>query len=129
MFEVKPPRIKPILNRAPKIREIYWCDFWEDARLPEMWKRRPVVIISYKNELEGAVTLLPCSTSTQDRRPFSYQLEKPFDANISSVLCNYPITLAVSRLVPFANVIPRIDEKDFEAILTLMHKWLPQLKA
>jgi hypothetical protein len=49
----KPPRVQPRILAAPKIRQIYWCDFWLDAHLPEMWKTRPVVVVSYKNTLHG----------------------------------------------------------------------------
>lgn len=48
-----PPRVPPRLKSAPKIRQVYWCDYWQDAQLPEMWKRRPVVIVSYRHTLFG----------------------------------------------------------------------------
>jgi len=44
----KPPWVVPRIKAAPKIRQIYWCEYWQDARLPEMWKTRPVIVISYK---------------------------------------------------------------------------------
>jgi hypothetical protein len=36
--EQKPRRVKPRIIAAPKHGQIYWCDFWLDAQLPEMWK-------------------------------------------------------------------------------------------
>jgi mRNA interferase MazF len=75
MFEeTKPPYIKPIINRPPRIREIYWCNFWQDAQLPEMWKRRPVVIISPKNSLENGVTILPLTTKKQRDNAYTHKL-------------------------------------------------------
>jgi mRNA interferase MazF len=54
-----PPKVSPQLVSAPKIRQLLWCDFPKDAHLPEFWKRRPVIIISYRNKLHGAVTIIP----------------------------------------------------------------------
>ena len=65
MTSTIPPKIQPRLRSAPKIKTLYWCDFPEDAQLPEFWKRRPVVILSHKNTLHGAVTVIPCSTRVQ----------------------------------------------------------------
>jgi mRNA interferase MazF len=31
----KPPWVTPRIVAAPKIRQIYWCEFWQDARLPD----------------------------------------------------------------------------------------------
>ena len=66
--EDRPPRIPARIGVSPSIRQLYWCDFPRDAHLPEFWKRRPVIIISYKNTLSGAVTVIPCS-SGPDRQP------------------------------------------------------------
>jgi len=49
----KPLWVPPRIKAAPKIRQIYWCDYWKDARLPEMWKTRPIIVVSYKNTLTG----------------------------------------------------------------------------
>ena len=58
----KPPWVQPQIKAAPKIRQIYWCDYWKDARLPEMWKTRPVIVVSYKNTLTGPCRVVPVST-------------------------------------------------------------------
>ena len=58
----KPPWVAPRIKAAPKIRQIYWCDYWQDARLPEMWKTRPVIVVSYKNTLTGPCLVVPVST-------------------------------------------------------------------
>ena len=62
----KPPWVPPRIKAAPKIRQIYWCDYWKDARLPEMWKTRPVIVVSYKNTLTGPCLVVPVSTEPQD---------------------------------------------------------------
>jgi hypothetical protein len=46
--ELPPPRVEPRLLVVPAIRELYWCDFPADAQLPEFWKRRPVIVVSFK---------------------------------------------------------------------------------
>ncbi len=35
----KPPHIKPRIKSAPRIRQIFWCDFPHDSILPEFWKK------------------------------------------------------------------------------------------
>jgi mRNA interferase MazF len=93
-----------------------------------MWKRRPVVIISYKNDLETVVTILPCTTTPQPHNPFALELQHVFERNSSWLLCNYPITVSISRLYPFSDKIPRLNEKLFEQAIDIMHLWLPQRK-
>lgn len=57
-----------------KVRQLLWCDFPQDAQLPEFWKRRPVVILSHKNTLHGAVTVIPCSTQAQPGNKWAFPL-------------------------------------------------------
>jgi hypothetical protein len=40
--EIRPSRVSPRIPGAPKIRQLDGCDLWNDAQLPEFWKRRPV---------------------------------------------------------------------------------------
>lgn len=122
----KPPRIAPRIKAAPKIRQLYWCDFPEDAQLPEFWKRRPVVIVSYKNTLHGTVTVIPCSTIDQTNNPWAYLLSQGIDDKKSWAICDKPYTVATSRLVAQHSVVKRLGEKDFDAIMELLLKWLPK---
>ena len=64
--ELEPRIVLPRIIAAPKIRQIYWCEFWSDAIRPEMWKTRPVVVMSYRNKLSGPCLVLPISTKEQD---------------------------------------------------------------
>ncbi|MDF3812900.1 MULTISPECIES: type II toxin-antitoxin system PemK/MazF family toxin [Rhodopseudomonas] len=70
--EEPPPRIAPRLKSAPKIRQLYWCDFPQDAQLPEFWKRRPVVILSMNATLYGSVVVIPCSTSANQNPKLAF---------------------------------------------------------
>jgi mRNA interferase MazF len=123
----KPPRVKPRLVSAPKIRGLYYCDFWRDAQLPEFWKTRPVVVVSFKNTLTGPCTVIPTSTVPQEGESakWAHQFSVQFDGVQSWAVCNHPTTVATSRLSQFKGGIVRVPEVDFDAILRLLLRWLP----
>ena len=124
----KPPRIPPRIKAAPIIRNVYYCDFWKDAQLPEFWKTRPVIVVSYKNTLIGPCTVIPLSTGPQEGNPWAHKLSVMVDGERQSwAVCNYPMTVAVSRLSQIKGKVPRVPQKDFDAILALLLKWLPKL--
>jgi mRNA interferase MazF len=126
----RPHFIKPRIVAAPKIRGIYWCDFWKDSLLPEMWKKRPVVVVSYKNTLSGPCSVLACSTDAQKGRSaewahkLSIQVETGRD---SWVVCNHIYTVSPSRLEQVRGGVPRLNEAEFNTILGTLFKWLPKL--
>ncbi|MGO9356969.1 MAG: type II toxin-antitoxin system PemK/MazF family toxin [Xanthobacteraceae bacterium] len=122
-----PPRVEPRIKGAPRIRQLYWCRLPTDAELPELWKIRPVIIVSYRNRLHGAVTVIPTTTVEQGANPWAYRLQTSLDpSKVSWAICDKPMTVAVSRLQPF-RVIPRIKEQEFTEILKLLLAWLPKL--
>lgn len=125
MADQKPQWVQPRIIGAPKIRQLYWCDFWKDAMLPEMWKTRPVIVISYKNSLHGPCLVVPTSTDPQDTNPWAHKLSVTFDGVQSWAVCNQPSTVSPGRFSQFAGRIPRVPEADFNAILALLQKWLP----
>lgn len=122
----RPPWVKPRITAAPKIRQIYWCDFWSDAHLPEMWKTRPVVVVSYKNTLHGPCLVVPISTVAQDDNPWVYPFDMPGGGGRRWAVCNQPSTVAPSRFNQFAGKIPVLPEADFNEILARLLKWLPK---
>ena len=94
--ELQPPRVQPRLLAVPAIRELYWCDFPADAQLPEFWKRRPVIVVSFKNTLRGAVTVIPCSSQDQAGNPWAYALATTIDGKQPSwAIWDKPTTVAV----------------------------------
>lgn len=123
----KPPRVVPRLKAVPAIRQLYWCDFPADAHLPEFWKRRPVLIVSFKNALSGAVTVIPCSSQDQTGNPWAIRLQTTIDGSASWAICDKPYTVAVSRLTPDKSGIKRLPESEFNDVLMLLFKWLPKL--
>ena len=122
-----PPRVAPRLKAAPKIRNLYWCDFPEDAQLPEFWKRRPVIIVSRKRALHGAVTVIPCSTDPQDDNEWAVKIKTSIDNRESWAICDKPCTVAVSRLLPHSGAVPRLPHDEFALVLGKLLEWLPAL--
>jgi mRNA interferase MazF len=124
-----PPRVPARLRASPKIRQVYWCDFPMDAQLPEFWKTRSVIIISYKNTLSGAVTIIPCSSQPQEANPWAHRLNTTIDDRPSWAICDKPSTVAVSRLSVDAKGIRRLSEAEFNDILGILFRWLPRLSS
>jgi mRNA interferase MazF len=122
-----PPRVAPRLIGAPKIRQLFWCDFPKDAQLPEFWKRRPVIVISYRNVLHGAVTVIPCSTQAQPGNAWAFPLRTTIDGRAAWAICDKPTTVAVSRLLPDKDGVKRLPEAEFDEMLGLVLDWLPKL--
>jgi mRNA interferase MazF len=123
-----PPWVEPRIKAAPKIRQMYWCDYWKDARLPEMWKTRPVIVVSYKNTLHGPCLVVPVSTDAQEKNPWAHRLSIDIEGDgvTSWAICNHPTTLSPSRFKQFNNGIPLLPNADFNQVLEKFMKWLPQ---
>ena len=122
-----PPKNQPRIKSAPKIRQFYWCDFPNDAQLPEFWKRRPVIIVSYKNTLHGAVTVVPCTTKDQKGNKWAYPLTETIDGKEAWAICDKISTFAVSRLIQHKTGIRRIAEDEFNEMLEVILTWLPKV--
>ena len=124
----RPPRKDVRIKSAPKIREFFWCDFWMDAHLPEMWKTRPVLILSYNNRLFGTCTAIPTSTDP-DNANDKWAFELPIElepGRKSWAICNQPVSVAISRLSAFKKT-PRLSEVQFNPILAVVLRWLPRV--
>lgn len=123
-----PPRVKPKLKAAPKVRQLYWCALPEDAQLPEMWKLRPVIVLSMNAKLFSAVTVIPCSTAAQTDTKKAFPLRTTIDGRAAWAICDKPMTVAVSRLAPDkSHGIVRIPEDEFHELLALVLDNLPKL--
>ena len=121
-----PNWVEPRIKAAPKIRQVYWCDFWKDAILPEFWKTRPVIVVSYKNTLRGPCLVIPTTTIPQDGSRWGYRLSVILDGVQSWAVCNQPATVSPSRFSQFKGRIPLVPEADFNAVLALLNQWLPR---
>lgn len=126
--EDRPPKVPPRIKAAPKIRQLYWCDFPKDAHLPEFWKCRAVIICSYRNTLHGAATVIPCSSLDQTGNAWAYRQTITIDGREKSwAICDKITTVAVSRLSVDRSGIRRVPEAEFNEILSLVSKWLPKV--
>ena len=126
----KPPKIPPQIIAAPKIRSIYWCHFWKDAILPEMWKKRPVIVVSYLNTLSGPCSVLALSTDPQEGLSEKWAYKLPFQVERgrdSWVVCNHIYTVSPSRLEQVGGLVPRLDEASFNKVLEKLFVWLPKI--
>jgi mRNA interferase MazF len=123
----EPPRVQPRIRAAPKIRQIYWCEYWRDARVPEMWKMRPVIVVSYKNTLHGPCLIVPVSSKSQDSNPWAQRLSIDIEGDgvTSWAVCNHPTTVSPSRFSQFQGNIPLLPKADFNQVLEKLSKWLP----
>ena len=124
--EQKPPRVRPRIVAAPKLRQIYWCDFWRDAQLPEMWKTRPVVVMSYKNTLHGPCLVIPTTTEPQGDSPWAYKLCAHVDGQQNWAVCNHPYTVSPSRFSQVRGKVPMVTEAEFNELLKRLQMWLPR---
>lgn len=122
-----PPRVKPRLRSAPKIRELFWCDFPKDAHSPEFWKRRPVIVLSKTSTLYGSVVVVPCSTQAQTDKHKAYPLRTTIDGSTAWAICDKPSTMAVSRLVPSHGRVVRLPQDEFDEMLRMVLDLLPKV--
>jgi len=124
--ELAPPRVKPRIIAAPKYGQIYWCDSWLDAQLPEMWKTRPVVVISYKNSLHGPCLVVPLTPTEQGSSPWAWEMSVSIDGRRNWAMCNHLYTVAPSRFSQIRGTIPRVPNNEFNEILKRVTAWLPR---
>ena len=131
LLEYAPRRLAPRIKAAPRIRQIYWCDFEMDPILPEMGKTRPALIISPKNTLAGPCLVLPISTDPQEgvSAEWGHRLDRDLEPGQTSwVVCNHLYTVSTARLQPlYGKDIPRLGEEEFTRILAKLARWLPRL--
>lgn len=93
--------------------------------MPEFWKRRPVIVLSYRNTLHGAVTVVPCSTQAQPGNKWAFPLQTTIDGRAAWAICDKITSVAVSRLLPDKGGIVRMPEIEFDELVRLVLGWLP----
>ncbi len=123
--EQKPPRHPTHLRKAPRLREIFYCQLPKDAHLPEFWKMRPVVIISRNRELGGIYTVVPLSTKPQRDNKYAYMLTTTIRGAESWAICNHPMSVATSRFSLIQPSTPRISDDELLEITQRLRLWLP----
>lgn len=123
-----PPRVKPKITAAPRARQMYWCDFWpaKQARLPEFYKTRPVVVLSHSNKLSGHCLVIPVSSAPQSDNRWSVKLSISLDGRESWAVCNHIYTVSTSRLHKHQGKIPKLSEVEFGELLKRVMACLPK---
>lgn len=93
----------------PKLGEILICDFSTGFIIPEMVKRRPVIVIGPRlRRRADLVTIVPLST-TPPRPPQNYHsrlelqnpLPRPFDSSVMWAKCDMVVAVSRQRLDRF----------------------------
>lgn len=124
------------IKAAPKVGALYWCTLHAEAQIhiPEFWKKRPVVVISRKNTLNGKVTVLPITTD-EDNASYEHSIElsqatrDKINGKRSWIVCDHIMTVATSRLDFIHKRPPRIDQAELAPILEKAHSllagWMP----
>jgi mRNA interferase MazF len=94
--EAEAPEHANRIKAAPDIRNIYWCGLWTDAVKPEFWKRRPVIVVSYKNTLYGPCLVVPLTTLAQPGNKWTHKLTRNYvDPTVDAwVVCNHLLTVS-----------------------------------
>ena len=125
-----PKRFTVTIKAAPRVGNLYWCAFHDERHIhvPEMWKIRPVVIVSRQNSLRGKATVLPFSTSERNAYgAFAFEASAETQRLLGSatrtwILCDHPVTVATSRLSQIKGKVPKLHRDDLAAVLELMLK-------
>jgi len=123
-----PPRFK--IKATPHIRNIYYCGFPDAALPPEFSKRRPVIVMSYKNSLTGPILVIPITTQAQPEGGWAVKLARnPTPGETCDVwaIRNHLYTVSCTRLTATHGVVPRLTAAEFRPIHELVLKWLPTL--
>lgn len=126
--EPEAPEVPTRIKAAPRIGNVYWCDYPQDARLPEFWKKRPVVVISARNSLSGPILIVPLTTKPQGANPAAHALPVnpiPKETRPSWAVCNHMNTVSCSRLSPIQGAVPKLRDEDLQAVLALAHASFP----
>lgn len=129
--EARPRWRDIVLRAAPRLGDVYWCDFHdpEHVHLPEMWKRRPVIVVSRKNVIRGATMVLPFSTNEKNAAnklayPAPEKIVKGLGYETSWILCDHICTVSNSRLRPTRGKVLLLRGPELGEILTLMRSAL-----
>lgn len=129
--DIRPSWRPVVLRAAPRLGDIYWCDFHdaEHVHLPEMWKRRPVLVVSRKNRLRGSTTILPFSTNDKNATnkfavPAPDAIRDGLTRKPTWILTDHICTVSNSRLRPTRGKVLVLRGPELSHILTLMRSTL-----
>ncbi|UTJ46157.1 type II toxin-antitoxin system PemK/MazF family toxin [Atlantibacter subterraneus] len=118
------------LKFQPAVRSVLICDF-AGMVIPEIVKKRPVIIIARNRHNHQLVTVVPVSTTEPiPKRNYHHELNRnpiPGNEHIPCwVKCDMIMTVSIARLDRIKNktwdgrsyIVPEIPEDEFELIRT-----------
>ena len=115
------------IPKAPKLRQVYVCEFSPPV-LPELGKRRPVIVLSRQNTLHGPVTVAPITRNEQSKNEQKYwvKIPAPYEENEDAwVLCKHITAVSTRRLRVHREGIPLIEDNQFQEIVRKVLNNLP----
>ncbi len=119
------------IKATPSIRNVYYCGFPDAALPPEFSKRRPVIVISFKNSLTGPILVVPITTRAQRENNWAIKLARnPTPGETCDVwaVCNHLYTVSCTRLSATHGVVPRLTSAEFRPVHEMVLKWIPTLE-
>ncbi len=119
------PPVRHWIKATPAIRNAYYCGFSEAALRPEFSKRRPVIVVSYKNSLTGPVLVAPVTTQPQPGNMWAVKLARnPTPGETCDVwaVCNHFYTVSCERLSATHGTVPRLTAAEFRPVHELILK-------
>jgi mRNA interferase MazF len=122
--------VRIAIKAAPAIRGVYSRRYPDAALPPEFSKRRPVMVVSWKNSLAGPVLMIPITTQSQSGNPWALRLPRnPCPGETCEVwaVCNHLYTVSCTRLTATHGSVPRLTVEEFRPVHELMLKWVPAL--
>ena len=124
------PVVRHRIKVVPAIRNVYYRGF-ADAALPlEFSKRRPVIVVSYKNSLSGPIFVMPITTQAQAGNPWAIKLGRnptPGETCDVWVVCNQLYPVSCARLTATHGVVARLTPVEFRPLHEMVLKWVPAL--
>src|SRR5580704_15506095 len=103
--------VRTTIKSAPAIRNVYSCRFPDAALPPEFSKRRPVIVVSWKNSLTGPVLVIPITTQPQSGNAWALRLARnpsPGETCAEWAVCNHLYTVSCTRLRATHGSVPRL---------------------
>jgi len=122
------PVVRYRIKAVPSIRNVYYCGFPDAALPPEFSKRRPVIVVSYKNSQSGPILVVPITMRAQAGNKWAIRLGRnptPGETCDVWVVCNHLYTVSCARLTATHGVVPRLTPSEFRPVHEMVLKWIP----
>lgn len=102
----KPPKPPMTLVRAPRMGEVYWCDFSISNCLPEFDDRHLILVLKSGGYKDACHMVIPLTKQDQSKNAYGHPLTfnpSPSTARTSWAVCDQIYTVATERLSRLRN--------------------------